>query len=170
MTFGPCNREREVTDLLHRGHWPQACPAELRAHVDTCRSCSDLVLVSQAFQQARSQSVAQPRLESPGALWWRAQLRRRNSAIERVARPIFGAQIFALAVSLVFAAGLLAWQVRRGFNAIAWIQDLPRALHLDALLPAAMPKFDGSLLLLAPILATLALLGGFAIYIASEKN
>jgi hypothetical protein len=164
-----CAREKEVADLLHRGHWPKACAPELRAHVDGCRTCSDLVLVTQAFQAARTHAAA-PRLDSAGALWWRAQLRRRYADLERIGRPILGAQIFALAVTLVVAVGVLAWQTRRGFHITSWIEDLPGALHLGALLPTSLPTFTGSFWFVVPVLATLALVSGVVVYLASEKQ
>ena len=98
MTLRACSREKDVAEMQACGHWPQACPDELRDHVSACRSCSNLVLVSSAFQSARANSAAKPNLPPPGAIWWRAQLRRRNAAVERVSRPILGAQIFALSV------------------------------------------------------------------------
>ena len=162
-----CVREREVTELLDRGYWPEACPAELRAHVESCRMCSDLVLVAQAFQAAHKQTTPEPRLESAGALWWRAQLRRRNAAIEKVGRPILGAQIFALVVSVVVAAAVLAW---RGNTLKAWFEDLPRALHLDALVPAAFSQSSGMAWIVIPVLATVALLSGVVVYLATEKQ
>ncbi|MFZ0744301.1 MAG: hypothetical protein WAM85_07830 [Terracidiphilus sp.] len=170
MTLGSCMREKEVADLLHRGHWPQACPADLRAHVDACRSCSELVLVTQAFQRARANAAGAAHLESPGVLWWRAQLRRRNAAIERIGKPILGAQIFALAIALVVAAGFLASQAKHGLRWMSWLADLPGSLHLDTLWPAAPSSLDGSLLLLVPILATVALVSGVVVYLASEKQ
>src|SRR5215469_9067009 len=127
-----CAREREVTDMLQRGYWPEASPAELRVHVESCRACSDVVLMTRTFGAARKETTPTARLESAGALWWRAQLRRRSAAIETVGRPILGAQIFALAVSLVVAAVVLAWQ---GSTFKAWFADLPRTLHLGALVP-----------------------------------
>jgi hypothetical protein len=163
-----CAREREVTELLHQGYWPEACPAELRMHVETCRMCADLVAVRTAFQVARQQTMPIPRLESPGAIWWRAQLRRRNEAIERVGRPILGAQIFALAISVVVAAGVLAWQ---GNALKAWFAHLPRALHLDALVPAALSQSSGGMAsIVLPVLATVALLSGVVVYLATEKQ
>ena len=48
-----CVREPEITALLDRGHWPEACTEELRAHVSGCRSCRELVLVKQAFGSER---------------------------------------------------------------------------------------------------------------------
>jgi hypothetical protein len=138
--------------------------------VDACRACSDLVLVTATFQSARAQSAAMARLESPGALWWRAQLRRRNAAIESISRPILGAQIFALAVALVVAIGALAWQAKQGFHLISWFAQLPKALNFDALLPAAWPHLDSGVWLLVPVLATVALLGGVVVYLASERQ
>jgi len=165
-----CPREREVAELLRLGQWPHAVSPELRAHRAACRACSELVLVTQSFQQARAAAAAATPLQSAGALWWRAQLRRRNEAIERINKPILGAQIFAFVVTVAVAAGVLAWQVHRGFHFLAWIESLPVALHLDALLPAARPDFSGGLMLLLPILATLALVSGVVVYLASEKQ
>ncbi len=162
-----CTREREVTELLHQGYWPEACPAELRTHVETCRICSDLVLVTEALQTSRRQALDLPRLESPGALWWRAQLRRRNAAIETVARPIFGAQIFALMLLIVVGSGGLVW---KGNLVRAWLEDLPRALHLDALVPSALSQSGGGGWILLPALATVALLSGVVAYLSTEKQ
>jgi hypothetical protein len=160
-----CAREREVTDLLDQGYWPNASPVELRAHVETCRVCSDLVVVSQAFQAAHRQASPMPHLESAGALWWRAQLRRRNEAIEKVGRPILGAQIFALVISVVVAVAMIAW---KGTTLKAWLEVLPRALHFDALVPAA--QSNGLAGILIPVLATVALLSGVIVYLATEKQ
>ena len=77
MILGSCVREKEVSELLRQGHWPHACTAELHAHVDGCRACRDLVLVAASFQKARAQAAGAAPLQSPGLLWWRAQLRRR---------------------------------------------------------------------------------------------
>ena len=162
-----CAREREVAELLERGCWPGACPADLRTHVESCRTCSDLVVVSQAFQAAHKQTAPLPHLESAGALWWRAQLRRRNAAIEKVGRPILGAQIFALVISVVVVAAVLAWQ---GGTLKVWMQNLPRALHLDALVPAALSQQGGMASIVLPALATVALLSGVVVYLATEKQ
>jgi hypothetical protein len=178
MILRSCPHEKEVADLLARGHYPQACTPELRTHLDACRSCADLLLVTRAFQAARVQTAAAANLPSPGLLWWRAQLRRRNAAVERIGKPILGAQIFALSVGIIFAIGLLATQATHGLHWLAWLDgisldglgwpsQMPQtpALHLDALFNSGV-----SLLVLIPILATLVLLGGVAVYFASEKG
>ena len=162
-----CAHEREVTRLLHNGYWPEACPAELRTHVKTCRSCSDLVLVTQAMQASRKQTLDLPRLESPGALWWRAQLRKRQAALEMVGRPIFGAQIFALLLLVVVAATGLMW---KGNLLKAWLQDLPGALHLNALAPSALVQFGGIGWIVLPALAAVVLLSGVVAFLSNEKQ
>lgn len=161
-----CSSEREVADLMHRGYWPDACPDELRAHVASCRSCSDLVLVTQTFQAARKETAQLPSLESAGALWWRAQLRRRNDALERVARPIFGAQIFALVMVALLIAASIAWQ---GGTLRAWMQNLPWALHFDALVPASLLQSGGLTWIILSIFATVALLSGIVVYLTEKQ-
>lgn len=162
-----CPREREVAEILRQGFWPDACPPELSVHVETCRMCSDLVVVTRAFQDARKEAGPPAPLESAGALWWRAQLRRRNAAIETVARPIVGAQIFALVASIVIAVAALAWQ---GSTWKTWIADLPRALHLNALMPPALSQSGGAAWIIIPVLAMVALLGGVVVYLSAEKQ
>jgi hypothetical protein len=170
MRFGICNREREVAEAVRAGHWPEGCAEELRAHVAECKSCSERVLLAQAFGAERAVASARPRLESPGALWWRAQLRRRNAAIERISRPILGAQVFAVAVAVIAAVVFLASEARSGLGWFAWIAGAPRALHLQALVPASMQNATGGALLAAGLLAVVAIAGGFAAYASSDKH
>ena len=167
MTAFGCARENEVMELLRQGFWPEACPPELRAHVEECRACADLVLLTTALTAERKQAMPMARLEAPGALWWRAQLRRRNAAIATMARPIFGAEVFALAMALMVAAVVLVWQAG---NWSEWLHDLPRALHLDALLPASNGDSGGMLWIAVPVLATIALVSGVVVYLVSEKQ
>ena len=165
-----CRRENELAELLSRGHWPEASSADLRAHVEGCRTCRDLVLLKQAFRAERAVAANAARLESPGVLWWRAQLRRRHAAIERIGRPILGAQIFALGVTLMAAIVYMASQARRGFGWLAWFEQLPRALHLEVLLPDVLQKYHGETWLVLSLGAMLVLTSGVIAYVASEKR
>src|SRR5215469_6614726 len=169
MRLGACGREKEVLELLARGHWPDACTGELRAHAAACRSCQDLILVKQAFRADRLVAAGSARLESPGVLWWRAQLRRRNAAIERISRPILGAQIFAVAVSLMAAVVYMAFQGTKGFGWLGWLGQVPRALRLEVLLPDALQKYPGETWLVLSAVAMLAVMSGVVVYLASEK-
>src|SRR5262249_32865514 len=105
-----CSQHDAVAATIQAGHWPAAADPALRAHVERCPSCSDLVLVAQTLRQARIESAYTARPTSPGIVWWRAQLRRRNSAIQSVARPVVVAEGIALLVLFVAVIALAAWQ------------------------------------------------------------
>jgi hypothetical protein len=176
MTLRPCPHEEEVRQLLQAGHWPHSVAPELRSHVEACRSCRDLVLLTQAFRSARAASSAAAQLPPPGVIWWRAQLRRRNAAVERIQRPLVGAQIFALAITLVIAAGFAVSAAKDGFRPLAsmagWLGSLTQssAFHFQSLWPSAFAKSDMNLSFLVPGVVMLALLGGVVVYLASEKQ
>jgi hypothetical protein len=175
MMFRTCSFEPEVLLGLKEGRWPEACDPELRAHVETCTTCGDLVLVTQTFQRARSESVQQAPGKSPDLIWWRAQIRRRYAAAERVSRPITIAQTFAMLVTLLIAAVLVASQYRHGLHwATRWPGLAPtRLLHPLLSAPpilSASPKPDWNVLLLVPGLGIVALLSGVVVYLASEKS
>jgi hypothetical protein len=165
MTLRPCPRQTEVQQLLEKGHWPHACPAELRAHLGDCRACSELVMVTQAFQQSRVAAAAQVRLPAPGAIWWRAQLRRRNAAVERVGKPILGAYAFALAVTVLVAATFAISQARHGLRWLDWMAQPGESFN-----PAEWLSAGGSLVVLIPVFAMVALVGAVVVYFAAERH
>lgn len=171
MTLRACPRQAEVRQLVNTGHWPHACPPELRAHLDDCRSCAGLLLVTETFRASRASLSAQAKLPAAGAIWWRAQLRRRNTAVERVGRPVLGAYVFALAITLLVAAGALADQARHGLRWLDWLpQSQSMAARLEALNPIALIGSGGALSVLIAVLGTLALAGAVAVYVAAEKQ
>ena len=176
MKLNPCPRGSEVRELLHSGGWPQAAPADLTAHAAACGSCAQLVLLTQSFRSERAHAVAAARPGSPGALWWRAQLRRRNAAMERISRPVAGAELFALVINLLAVIGLLGWQARNGLAWLTWLEALPQAsrLHLAGLIPFALPSSLSGLgwvpILMFAGFATLLLIGGAAIHAVAEKE
>jgi hypothetical protein len=167
MIFRGCSYEADVTEALKNGHWPEGCAPELCSHAETCVRCSDLVLVTQTFQRARNESILAVREASPSLLWWRAQLRRRHTATERLARPITIAQIFALFVNLTVGIVFLAWQYRHGLRWETWWSDLAstRVVHFFSL---------GSRDLSGIVLATsavgmVAVLSGIVLYLVYKK-
>ncbi|MGD0801158.1 MAG: hypothetical protein ABR906_07580 [Terracidiphilus sp.] len=168
MILNRCAHESEVAQWLEHGGWPAVCPAELQAHVNACRSCGDLVLVTESFQRARAEAASTARISTPSALWWRAQLRRRQAAVERIGKPLLGAQIFALVICLLVGFGLLASQAQQG---IAWLKELPQTgvYTLTALWSSTLLDSNWTLMVLIPAAVTLALLGGTVVYLASEK-
>jgi hypothetical protein len=169
MRLRVCGFEKEVLEALKAGHWPDGCTADLRAHVAGCASCGDLVLVTEAFQQARSESTHERASGSPGVLWWRAQLRRRNAAAEKITRPITIAETFAFIVTVLIAGVFVGWQYGHGLRWGTWWSEetMARASHLLSSGSALIPS--NLFLLLAP-LAAVVLLGGVVLYLVSAKS
>jgi hypothetical protein len=64
----------------------------------------------------------------------------------------------------------LAYQARHGISWLSWLKQLPQAysLHLDNLSQSALLNPGWSLMVLIPAAATLALLSGVVIYLATE--
>lgn len=164
----PCPHEAEARAVLRSGHWPDACEPELRQHVESCDRCSSQLLVLHAFQSARAEAVRGARVGNANLLWWRAQLRRRNDALERVTRPIATAHIFALCVSLLAAAALIGSLLQKGVDWSSW---LPSSVsQLDALSFFASIKADWGLFLSLTGLGMIVLLSAVVLYLASDRS
>jgi hypothetical protein len=175
----PCPHEAEVQAILRQGHWPEACDRELRQHIQTCRSCSEQLLLLHAFHAARAHAMQAAPIElidHPNLLWWRAQLRRRNQALQRVARPITTAQIFALCISILAAAALLRSQLASGFNWSSWLPQsswLPEsssASSFNALSFFTFTTTDWGLFLPLLGLGTVLLLSAVVVYLVSDRS
>lgn len=165
MNWPACSRLDEVRAALAAGHWPQASAPDLRAHVAACTSCSQEVLITTHLQQSRAAAVATARPGSASLLWWRAQVRRRNAALERAGRPLAAAHAFALILLVVVAIGLVATHWRAVLNHFA----------TDPI--ASAPSFSVATLVaqwgLTPLLlafALLATLGGVVVYLTTERQ
>lgn len=172
MNLGHCSRESEVVALLKSGHWPESCEPELRQHVASCSICSDTILITTSFQRSLAKSRSEARLDTPGIIWWRAQLRRRHAALERVSKPVTWAHLFALAICILAAVGFAAAQIR---NAGGWLSLMDQieqsaAAHSETALSFASMTQDWNLALLLPCVAATALLGGVVVYLASDRS
>ena len=102
-----CERESVIIEALRRG----ALDPELAKHAATCAICADTLAASE-FLQPEAQVA--PLLPDSDFLWWKAQLARKQMAVERATRSIalvkkasyFGAA--AAGLWLGFAPGHLA--------------------------------------------------------------
>jgi hypothetical protein len=166
----PCPLETQIQAIVRSGHWPQACDPELRKHIETCRTCGEQLLLRHAFHTVRAQTMQAARVDHPDLLWWRAQLRRRNDALQRVSKPITTAQIFALCISLLAAAALLRSQLGKEFNWSSWLPESSNPSHFDALSFFTSVKADWGLLLLLTGLGTVLLLSAVVVYLASDRS
>ena len=157
-----CSRTTEVQELLRLGHWPQAAGAELAAHVRGCRRCGEMVLVTQAFGAARASAVSAARVEPPALVWWRAQLRRKHEAVQRVERPMRAQMLVVLAavcVGLGFAfrlsGGVAAWRSWMGAGAEAAVKSGVGSLGWGLMVAGAV---------------ALAMMAGVAVYLTVERK
>jgi len=151
-----CARTAEVQELLRLGHWPQAAGAELRTHVRGCRRCSEIALLTQALCAAKESAVNNARVEPPALVWWRAQLRRKREAVQRVERPI-RVQMF-LVLAVVCAGLVLAFRLSGGVA--AWRAWMSTGAGAGSLAPGLM---------IAGAVA-LAMMAGLAVYVGVERK
>lgn len=151
-----CARSAEVQELLRLGHWPQAAGADLEAHVRECRRCGETVLLTQAFGHARTRSMNEARTEPPALVWWRAQLRRKHEAVQRMERPMRAQMLVVLAVVCI---GLgLAFRLSGGVT--SWRAWMSAGAGVGSL---------GIGLIVASAVA-LAMMAGLVVYLAVERK
>ena len=154
-----CPHLADLRLALYIGHWPAAAAPELRAHVDTCSQCKQELLLTTHLQQARAQTIAAAQPMPSSLIWWRAQARRRQAAIERATRPLFAAQIFALVIVLATAGAIIArhWQSILG-HATAAPASIADAINLFGTVP----------LIAAGVL--ISALGGIVLYLTTDHR
>lgn len=167
-----CSRQEEVNGALINGHWPEACDPELHAHVEACCVCAEHILVTQTFQRAREETANAAKLAAPGTLWCRAQLHRRYSAVQRASKPIAIAQIFALVLTSIVAAGLIMSQWRYGAYWLSWFSDLSWASTFSWASANTLASLtsQATLLYLGSGCGVLAIISTVAVYLASERR
>ncbi len=104
MTAMECPRESDVLSVVITGQWPTRVPDELRAHVASCQTCTELAVAAHAIDtEAEAARPLSRELPGSGTVWWRAQLRARQEAARDAVRPMTAAH--ALGLAALFAAG-----------------------------------------------------------------
>jgi hypothetical protein len=98
-----CEFEADVLAAVMQSRWPDRVDDSLRAHVESCAICSDVVAVASAIDGARGEMREAAVVPDSGRVWWLAQMRARREAAKAAGRPITAVQVLALAC----AVGLL---------------------------------------------------------------
>jgi hypothetical protein len=139
MNVPVCAREAEALEVVLQGGWPACADAELRGHVETCPVCADVVAVAVAMQEEHTTACQQAHVPSAGLVWWRAELRARQEAARKAARPmtlVQGIAAACLLTALLTVASLLSPWFRTQLTGLV---DLPAKLPVvDA---AALSSF-----------------------------
>ena len=156
-----CSHLDEVRHALTAGQWPHAAAPELRAHAVTCNRCTQEILITTHLQQARTTTIASVQPTTPSQLWWRAQLRRRNAAVERAGRPIAAAQVFALIIVVIAVTGLLAAH---------WHSLLDHTLLSQAVSALAAIRGDLGLTPLLLAITLITTLSGVVLYLSADRE
>lgn len=177
MNLFPCSSEKELQASLRQGRWPHACDPDLRAHAASCRDCQELALVTQTLQKAKSNLDQLARLHlarvggSPGLLWWRGQLRRRNEAIQSVTEPLALAEKVGL-LGLLVAFCVLIWQASHSGDLLNHFQSLSSSgfSPLEGLWALASGMNTSIVVLGVASLAILVFFASLAIFLLREKT
>ena len=125
MSAPECPREQDMINAIVTGQWPDRCEASLAVHAAECAVCKELVEVTTVMRLDRDGLHEEMSLPSAGQVWWRAAIRARLEASQRVAQPIswiFGISM-ACAAGLAIAAVQLLWSPMR----VAWGSSSPEA-------------------------------------------
>jgi len=145
-----CSREQDVIDAVSSGRWPDRCDDALRVHVAACAICAEVAKVARALQDDHEAAWRDARVPPSGRVWWRAEMRARQEAARKAARPITLVQGAAAACAggVALALAVLLWPT------------LTAALGLltASSLATVLPQFGvplaigiGSILLLTPV-------------------
>lgn len=128
MTAGRCPREGELLDALGRGY----LYADIAAHAQACRDCSELRIAAEALLHDRAAAVFEAPVPSAATMWWRIQLRRRREAQSAARRSLIVGQAATLAIALLLVAALL------GTDIAARVREVATAIHLSTPLLLAL--------------------------------
>ena len=169
MNVPVCAREVEALEIVLSGGWPACADADLRSHVDQCQVCADVVAIAVAMQEEHSLACQQAHVPTAGLVWWRAELRARQEAARKAARPmtlVQGVGGACLVAALLTIAGLFSPWLRTQVS--GWI-DLPvRWPSVDPTAVAALFAQWGPALLLA--LAAWVVLVPVALYMVFSRD
>jgi hypothetical protein len=107
-----CFREPDVVEAVRAGEWPGCAEPALRAHVESCAVCAEVLAVALAFQ-ADAEDVSGVRIPTAAHVWWRAGIRARQDAVQVAERPMTIVEGIGAAsgVGLAAAAVALGWSM-----------------------------------------------------------
>jgi hypothetical protein len=112
-----------------------------------CPHCGPLAILAERVRAEFEQTTRDARVPTPEIVWWRAQMRAREEAARKAARPILFTQALAIAALLGL---LVSVGGRLTLGSIAWPTiDVLDVSQTSSLLPIAIVA--GCWLILAPI-------------------
>lgn len=116
-----------------------------------CPECGPLVLLAQQIRQEFEHTTRAARVPTPEIIWWRSQMRARQEAARKAARPILFTQALAIAALiglLVSVAGRLT------LPALSFVETSPLSVGMPVVYIVIATAFC---LLIAPLAVYVAL-------------
>ena len=101
-----CERERMVRHAVRSGLWND----DLRSHVADCAICSDALFVAEFMRAEAEAAQTCSRVPDANLIWWKAELRARREAAERVTRPIAVVQVIGAIATAMLLVALVVWR------------------------------------------------------------
>jgi hypothetical protein len=157
-----CPRERELLATIVGGRWPAGADPDLVAHATVCRGCAALAELASTLVLERDTASSQACILPSAVVWWRAQLRARQEATRKAARPINAAIGLAFASIAGLAAAVMPLAGGSLRECLAWFGTAMPSVHLPAI-PLATGLSSTWSLLSGPV--PLALLAAASIWL-----
>ena len=157
-----CEREIEVVEALMDGRWPDGCESTLVAHVQTCALCAEVLAVAGAVRNQHQSAMQEAELPPSGLVWWRAQRRARQEALETAQRAITTVQAASVSIAAVIALTVI------GFTRETWTGWLHRIS--DGFYFGSISLAPATLGLLFVGIAATALLAPVALWFAVSRD
>ena len=115
MSRDECFREPDIVDAVRSSEWPAGVAPALRAHVESCPVCAEVLAVALSFQTDGEEAATAVHLPTAAHVWWRAQIRARQDAAQAVARPM----TIVESVAAASGVGLAAAAIAMGWSAVS---------------------------------------------------
>ena len=166
-----CPHEPDVLEAVYTNRWPDRVEPDLRAHVETCQICRDVLTVAPVLEADADLTRAEAVVPDAGLVWWRAQMRARAEAARTAVRPITVAQAVGLAATVGVIGAVFGATATWFQRAVAFVGGGVQSLYtayVPQISPAVTTALTEHYLLFAGGIAFL-LLTPLAVYFAVRE-
>jgi hypothetical protein len=165
-----CPRESELWEAIAAGRWPDATNADLWSHVNECPTCRDVALVSASLSSEGLSARREAAPPTAAVVWWRAQMRARQEAASRAARPITIVQGVAVACAIGLAAAVAGSALDWLQGPLTWLSAWRGAIGVSAADLAAIDLTSRSLALPLALIVVSLVVAPLAVYLITAGD
>jgi hypothetical protein len=139
-----CPHEPDVLEAVYTNRWPDRVEPDLRAHVETCQICRDVLTIAPMLEAEADLTRAEATVPEAGLVWWRAQMRAREEAARTAVRPITVAQAVGLAAAVGVIGAVFGATATWFQHAVGYVGEGVQSLF-TAYAPQISPGFTTAL-------------------------